>query len=97
MIAVPAVVELKVTVVTSASSTTVLTTVPVLPTDSKLLPVVLPMLTDRLSVPLSTASSARTVYTAVPVLEPTGIVIVWLLLSVITRALPATWAPTVAV
>ncbi len=76
MIAVPDVVELKVTVVVSVSSTTVLATVPVLETASKLPPLVLLMLTDRLSVPLSTASSARTVYTAVPVLEPTGIVIV---------------------
>ncbi len=61
----------------SVSSTTVLATVPVVATASKLPPVGVPLIvTDRLSAAPTYASSARTVYTTLPVLAFTGIVIV---------------------
>nr|WP_157604370.1 hypothetical protein [Rhizobacter sp. Root1221] len=87
-----------VTTVTSASSVTVVVAVDVLVTASKLPPERPVTVTFSVSVPWTWKSSARTANAGlVPVVWPTGMVMVWPLLSVSTSGEPCTALETVAV
>ena len=84
------------TVVESRSSTTVLVTVPVVASCSKLAPEEPVIDTESESVPCTRASSGRSVKVTLPVDWPTGMVMLWPLDSVSTSGEPATAAPTLA-
>ncbi|KQV98440.1 hypothetical protein ASC87_21465 [Rhizobacter sp. Root1221] len=87
-----------VTTVWSVLSVTVVVAVPDVSSDSKLPPVRPVTVTFRVSVPCTSASSARTANGVVaPVVWPTGMVMVWPLLSVSTTGEPCTALLSVAV
>ena len=89
---------LRVSVLPSALSVTVVLGVPVVVSDSKLPPLVPVMLAVTVSVPCTCESSGRTAIGAeLALLAPTGIVMVAPLESVTTSGLPATGALVVAV
>ena len=86
------------TVVGSASSVTVVLTELPAVMASKLPPLVVVMPTLSVSVPCASASSARTANGAeLALLAPTGMVMVWPLLSVSTTGEPVTTLLSVAV